>query len=126
MRQFRLDRMANFMEIKSNNPKLKQSEIAKELAISTSTSQRYRRKINMHSPYRIPQSSDNHKKKQNTSNHTEHDLKMTSNDFKMTSKDDDKPVIKKVKSKNSLRGGDPNYDSPSYGRDLIEQTFYFQ
>ena len=36
---------------------------------------------------------------------------MTSNDFKMTSKDDDKPVSKKVKSKNSLRGGDPRVEN---------------
>ena len=55
MRQFRLDKMAKFMEITSINPKLKQSEIAKELAISTSTLQRYRREINMHSSYRILQ-----------------------------------------------------------------------
>ena len=32
-----LDKMAIFMEIKSINTKLKQSQIAKELAISTST-----------------------------------------------------------------------------------------
>ena len=41
-RQNKLDKIANFMEIKSANPKLKQSEIAKELKISSSTSQRNR------------------------------------------------------------------------------------
>ena len=30
MRQYRLDKMAKFMEIKSINPKTKQSEIAKQ------------------------------------------------------------------------------------------------
>ena len=40
MRQYKLDKMAKFMEIKSNNPKLKQSEIAKLLEISSSTIQR--------------------------------------------------------------------------------------
>ena len=36
-RQCKLDLVARFMEIKSINPKLKQSERAKELAICTST-----------------------------------------------------------------------------------------
>ena len=44
MRQYKLDKMAKFMEIKSNNPKLKQSEIAKELERSTSTVQPYKEK----------------------------------------------------------------------------------
>ena len=48
--------MAKFMEIKSNNPRLKQSEILKK-ELSSSTIQRYRREINMLSPYRIPPSS---------------------------------------------------------------------
>ena len=39
MRQYKLDKKAEFMEINSMNPKIKQSEIAKELKISTSTIQ---------------------------------------------------------------------------------------
>ena len=106
MREYKLDKMAKFKEIKSINPKLKQSEIARELKISTSTLQRCRKEINMPSPYRIPPGNTN-TRKQKTSNHTEHDLKMTSLDLKMTSKDlkmtsneNHKPVPKKVK-KNS-------------------------
>ena len=87
MRQFRLDKMAKFMEIKSINPKLKQSEIAKELAISTSTLQRYRRELDMRSPYRILQSSNTHTRKQKAASHTKHDLKVTSSDQKTTSND---------------------------------------
>ena len=48
------------MEIKSNNLNLKQSEIAKELKMSCSTLQRFRREINMLSPHRIPPSSNTH------------------------------------------------------------------
>ena len=77
--------MANFMEMKSINPKLKQSEIVRVLKISSSTLQWYRREINMLSPYRTPSSSNNHTRKQKNSDHTEHDLKMTANDSKMTS-----------------------------------------
>ena len=82
-REHKLDKLAKFLEFKSINPKLKQSEKTKELAISTSTLQRYRREKNMHSPHRILQSSNTHRRKQEASNHTKHDLKMTPNDFKI-------------------------------------------
>ena len=65
MIQYKLDKMAKFMEINSNNPKLKQSEIAKLIELSSSTIQRYRREVNMLSLYRIPPSSKtNHTRKQ--------------------------------------------------------------
>ena len=75
--------MADFMEIKNNNPRLKQSEIARELSKSTSTLQRYKKGIKMHSPYKILKSSNTNTRKQNTVKHTKHHLKLTSNDFKM-------------------------------------------
>ena len=49
-RQYKLDLKARFMEMKSINPKLKQSEIAKEIGCSSSILQRYRQAINMLSP----------------------------------------------------------------------------
>ena len=60
----KLDKMANFMEIKSIKPKLKQSEMAKDLQISTFALQRYRRKKNMLSPYPKPLSSNTNTTKQ--------------------------------------------------------------
>ena len=81
-RLYMLNRMAKFMEIKPINPKMKQTEIAKELAISTSTFERYRIEIIMHSPYRILQLTNTHTRKQKVSNNTEHDLEMTSNELK--------------------------------------------
>ena len=63
MRQYKVDKMAKFMEIKSISPKLKQPEIARELQMSTSTLQRYGREINMHSPYRKPSSSNTNTRK---------------------------------------------------------------
>ena len=45
--------MADFMRVEYENPKMKQSEIANQLSISSSTLQRYRNDINMLSPYRI-------------------------------------------------------------------------
>ena len=47
MRQYRLDKMAKFMEIRSINPKLEQSNLARELKKISSTLQRYEREIKM-------------------------------------------------------------------------------
>ena len=58
-RQYKLNLMLDLMRLKYENPKLKQSEKAKELKISTSTIQRYRNDINMLSPYRIQPKNTN-------------------------------------------------------------------
>ena len=52
-RHYKLKIMNDFMYMKYQNPKLKQSELANNLNMSSSTIQRYRNDINMHSPYRI-------------------------------------------------------------------------
>ena len=52
-RQYKLNLMADFMKLKYENPRMKQSEIANQLGMSSSTLQRYRNDINMLSPYRI-------------------------------------------------------------------------
>ena len=44
-RQYKLNLMADFMRIKYENPKLKQSPIANQIDLSTSTLQRYRNDI---------------------------------------------------------------------------------
>ena len=56
-RQYKLDLMARFMEIKAMNPRLTQKGIAKELGYSTSSLQRYRHDLNMLSSYRTPPNS---------------------------------------------------------------------
>ena len=45
--------MADFMRVKYENTRLKQSEIADRLNCSPSTLQRYRNDLNKLSPYRI-------------------------------------------------------------------------
>ena len=52
-RQYKLNPMAEFMRIKYENTRMKQSEIASQLSKSSSTLQRYRNDIYMLSPYRI-------------------------------------------------------------------------
>ena len=51
-RFYQLKLMNEFMNAKYQNPKLKQSEIASQLKVSTSSIQRQRDEINMLSPYR--------------------------------------------------------------------------
>ena len=100
-RQYKLNLMADFMKVKYENPRMKQSEIANQLGMSSSTLQRYRNDINMLSPYRI--SPNNTKKRPKKAKIDDiGDLKrpqMTSNDSKTTSND------KKTKSRNVLKAG---------------------
>ena len=90
-RQYKLNLMADFMKVKYENPRMKQSEIANQIDLSNSTLQRYRNDINMLSPYRI-NPNINHKRTKKVRNtdfdndsHHDTDVKrpqMTSNDLK--------------------------------------------
>ena len=100
-RHYKLKIMNDFMYMKYQNPKLKQSELANNLNMSSSTIQRYRNDINMQSPYRI--NPNNVKKRTKKAKIDEiGDLKrpqLTSNDVKTTLNE---TVINK---KNKLKGG---------------------
>ena len=100
--------MACFMRVKYENPKMKQSEIANQLGMSSSTVQRYRKDINMLSPYRI-QSNNTNKRSKKVKNtdfgndfHHETDVKRS----QMTSKDLKTNQTKSIKkNKNVLTAG---------------------
>ena len=87
------------MYMKYQNPKLKQSELANNLNMSSSTIQRYRNDINMQSPYRInPNNTKKHTKKPKINDIG--DLKrpqLTSNDVKTTLNETVKNKKKKLK-----------------------------
>ena len=98
-RHYKLKIMNDFMYMKYQNPKLKQSELANNLNMSSSTIQRYRNDINMQSPYRI---SPNNVKKRTKKAKIDDigDLKrpqMTSNDVKTTSNETVKNKMNKLK-----------------------------
>ena len=108
-RQYKLNLMADFMRVKYENPNSRQSELANQLGLSSSTVQRYGNDKNMLSPYRIiPNNTKKRSKKAlNThfdeDSHNEADVKrpqMTSNDFKTTS---NKKAAENKKDK--LKGG---------------------
>ena len=100
-RQYKLNLMADFMRVKYENPRMKQSEIANQLGMSSSTLQRYRNDINMLSPYRTtPNNTKKRSKKAKIGDNS--DLKrpqMTSNDLETNSKEQVK------NKKNKLKGG---------------------
>ena len=100
-RHYKLKLMNDFMIIKYQNPKMRQSEIANQLNMSTSTIQRQRNDVNMLSPYRI--NSINVKKQPKKAKIDEN------NDIKRGSDDPKRPQMisndKKTKSKNVLKGG---------------------
>ena len=110
-RHYKLKLLNDFMHIKYQNPKMKQSEIANQLNMSSSTLQRYRNDINLLSPYRINQKITKKRSKKvknsdfDNNSHHEADVKrpqMTSNDLKTprsTSKENSK------KTKDNLKGG---------------------
>ena len=88
-RQYKLNLMTDFMRVKYDNPKMKQSEIANQISKSSSTLQRYGNDINVLSPYRIhPNNTKKRSKKvKNTdfdkNSHNEADVERP----QMTSKD---------------------------------------
>ena len=101
-RHYKLKLMNDFLNIKYQNPKMKQSEIANQLDKSSSTIQRHNNELNMLSPYRI--NPNNVKKRpKKTKIDDNGDFKrpqMTSNELKTTSNENNK----KAKTRN-FKGG---------------------
>ena len=112
-RQYKLNLMADFMRFKYENPKMKQSQIANQTGLSTSTLQRYRNDINMLSPYRVEPNNTNKrtKKAKNTDFHNNSDREPDGERPQTTSNDLKRPQLtsnensKKTKTRNNLKGG---------------------
>ena len=108
-RHYKLKIMNDFMHIKYQNPKLKQSEIASQIRLSTSTLQRDRSDINMLLPYRIQPNNTNKRmekaEKTNFDDNSCHEAyvkrpQMTSNDLKGP-----QSTSNKTRTKKNLKGG---------------------
>ena len=114
-RQYKRNLSVDFMRVKYENPKLKQSEMANQKGLSSATIPRYRNDINMLSPYRIqPNKMNKRTKKGSKTNfdnnqHLKHDLKrpqLTSIDLKISqSISESSSEVKHNKSKNKLKNG---------------------
>ena len=72
--------MADFMRLKYENPRMKQSQKANQIGLSTSTLQRYRNDKNMLCPYRINPNNTNKRTKKasngNFDNNSHHESKV--------------------------------------------------
>ena len=87
LRQYIIDLMARFLEIKTMIPKLTQNEIAQQLAYSSATVKRYRSDINMPSPYRIQSNTNKRKQKfSNAISNNEPEPKVNTNEPKRVKK----------------------------------------
>ena len=106
---YKIKHMNDFMNLKYQHPKMKQSDIANQLGMSTSSVQRCRKDINMQSPYRSI--TNNTKKRPKTVKNTDFDNnlqqergskrpQMTSNDLKRP-----QSTSNKTKTKSNLKGG---------------------
>ena len=112
-RQYKLNLMADFTRTNYENTKMKQSEIANQLGISSFTLQRYRNDVNMLSSFGI-NPNYNHKRTKKVKNtgfdndsHNEADVErhqMTSKELKRPQSTSNK-TSKKTKTKNNLKGG---------------------
>ena len=98
-RQYKLNLMADFMRLKYENPKMKQSEIANQLSLSSSTIQRYRNDKNMLSPHRIQSNNINKRIKKAKNINSDNDSQLNHHDKRpqMTSKQLKQNVIGKTK-----------------------------
>ena len=111
--------MLNFMDIRSNNPRMTQKQICKDLGTCDSTIKRYRDDIQMASPYRI---NNNKKKapKQKPSTVTEIVSKPAIDE---TSKS--KIIEKRLKNrlKNEIKGGNVSNTHTKSSKETIDYAF---
>ena len=98
-RQQKLNLMADFTRLKYENPKMKQSEIANQLSISSSTIQIYRNDENMLLLYRIQSNNINKRIKKAKITISDNDSQPNHDDKRpqMTSKQLKQNLIRKTK-----------------------------
>ena len=138
-RLYKINKMLDFMEIRSNNPRMTQKQICNQLGTSDSTIKRYRNDINLDSPYR----SNIYKKKiikKIPDTPTENFSKDENTKTVIDESSKNKIIEKRIKNKlkNEMKGGNISNnhslsskeiidyafkDSISNGKQLIEQTF---
>ena len=110
--------MLDFMEIRSNNPRMTQKQICNQLGFSDSTIKRYRNDINMDSPY----NRNNYKKKKPKKSP---DITTENNKTVIDESSKNKIIEKRLKnrSKNEIKGGNISDIHTIRGKELIEQAF---
>ena len=103
-RIYKINMMLNFMERRSNNPRMTQNQNCRQLGTSDSTIERYRDDISMDSPCK----RSTYKKKTNNQKSNTNTTSIQDPPKNETSKT---TTNKKTKS-NILKGGNPNDEQP--------------
>ena len=117
-RLYKINNMLDFMEIRSNNPRMTQKQICNQLGFSDSTIKRYRNDINMDSPY----NRNNYKKKKPKKSP---DITTENNKTVIDESSKNKIIEKRLKnrSKNEIKGRNISDIHTIRGKELIEQAF---
>ena len=117
-RLYKINKTLDFMEIRSNNPRMTPKQICNHLGTSDSTIKRYRNDINMDSPYNR---KNNKKKKPKKSP----DITTENNKTIIDESSKNKIIEKRLKNrlKSELKGGNISDIHTIKGKELIEQAF---
>ena len=110
-RLYKINKMLDFMEIRSNNPRMTQKQICNQLRTSDSTIKRYRNDINMDSPY----NRNNYKRKKSKK----------SPDITIDESSKNKIIEKRIKNrlKNEIKGGNVSNSHTLSSKEIIDYAF---
>ena len=117
-RLYKINKMLDFMEIRSINPRLTQKQICNQLGFSDSTIKRYRDDINMVSPY----NRNNYKKKKPK---TEKISKNENTKLVIDESSKNQIIEKRIKNrlKNDLKGGNIANSHTLSSKEIIDYAF---
>ena len=118
-RLYKINKMLDFMEIPSINPRMTQKQICNQLGTSDSTIKRYRNDINMDSPY----NRNNYKKKKTKKTP---DITTENNKPVIDESSKNKIIEKRIKNRlknEPLKGGNISDIHTITGKELIGQAF---
>ena len=117
-RLYKIIKMLDFMEIRSNNPRMTQKQICNQLGTSDSTIKRYRNDINMDSPY----NRNNYKKKKIKKTL---DITTENNKTAIDEASKNKIIEKRIKNrlKNDIKGGNISDNHKISSKEIIDYAF---
>ena len=117
-RLYKINKMLDFMEIRSNNPRMTQKQICNQLGTSDSTIKRYRNDINMDSPY----NRNNYKKKKPKKSS---DISTENNKSAIDESSKNKIIEKRIKNrlKNEIKGGNISDNHKISSKEIIDYAF---
>ena len=123
-RLYKINTMLDFMEIRSNNRRMTQKQICKELKLSDSTIKRYRNDIDMDSPY----NRNNNKKKkpkQLPDTKIENISKNENTKSVIDESTKNKIIEKRIKNrlKNDIKGGSISDNHKISSKEIIDYAF---